>query len=532
STVNDMSIWLRFALARGMHGDERLLSNDAWTTMWSPQMTITENLDYGLGWMVSAAGNEIFITHDGSIDGYGAHVGLFPDDDLGYVVLFNVPMIPFSAVIPSLVRDSVLGDPSVDDDAGDTVDVDGAFDAYLGEYRPFIPNMKGKVITALVQNGRLAIDVPGQTVYELDPPDDNGLWAFHGGLPISVSFDRNEAGEIVEMNLHQAGMLFEMPRIGRSIPIEIPLEELVPFLGTYAPEAGNPTFEVVIQNNRLAIDVPNELTYELHVPDDDGWRIARANASLSAHFDQDDDGTLRSFTLRGPRGETLFVRTAVADDMPNVSDLMEPRARVTEKLASFGPYRMTGVVRFIHSGIDGDVIRIVDEPSKLREDLNLQPFGWIHKGFTSESGIESTSMASPEPIAGRRLQQAMLGHPHTLLGDWREAFDAIVVTAVESVDGAEQVTCRLSKAGVPDMYVTIDRITGDLIAMTMTVIEPGAPEMTISMEFGDHRDVDGIRMPFSYAMTHEAIGRIEASFDTLERLDHVDDDVFTLKADP
>jgi CubicO group peptidase (beta-lactamase class C family) len=532
STANDMAIWIRFALARGMHGDTRLLSNGAWDIMWSSQMPITTNLDYGLGWMVAAADDRKFVTHDGSIDGFGAHVGLFPDHDLGYVVLYNVPMIPFSAVIPSMVWEAVNGNTADDAGTGEPVNVEGAFDEYLGEYVSFIPNMKGKVITALEQNGRLAVDVPGQTVYELELPGEDGLWPFRGGLPISVSFDRNEDGEIFEMNMHQAGMLFEMPRVGRSIPIEIPLEEFVPFLGNYAPEAGEPKFEVVIQNNRLAIDVPTEMVYELHVPDDEGWRIARAVPILSARFNRDDDGNVNGFTLRGPRGQTDFLRTAVADDMPNVSDLMAPRARIAEQLAAFGPYRMTGEVRFIHSGIEGEIVRTVDDPTRFREELNLQPFGWIHRAFTAKAGVEHTSMSPLEPIVGRRLKQAVLSHPHTLLGDWREAFDAIVVTAVDTVDGAERVTCRLSKAGVPDMHVTIDRATGDLYAMTMTLIEAGSPDVTIAMEFGDHRDIDGLRMPFLLSMTHEAIGRIESSFDTIERLDHVDDSVFTLQESP
>jgi len=64
-----------------------------------------------------------------------------------------------------------------------------------------------------VQNDLLAVDVPGQTIYELKDPDTEGKWYFVLTDQIAVSFDRNDSNQVNGMSLYQAGFTFTLPRI-------------------------------------------------------------------------------------------------------------------------------------------------------------------------------------------------------------------------------------------------------------------------------------------------------------------------------
>jgi len=64
-----------------------------------------------------------------------------------------------------------------------------------------------------MQNDRLAVDVPGQRIYELKDPDTEGKWYFVLTDQIGVSFDRNDSNQVNGMRLYQAGYTFKLPRI-------------------------------------------------------------------------------------------------------------------------------------------------------------------------------------------------------------------------------------------------------------------------------------------------------------------------------
>jgi len=57
---------------------------------------------------------------------------------------------------------------------------------YVGEYDA--SSLFGRPVTVLVRDGALAMDVPGQIVYTLGPPDEEGLRPFVGFPEIRVRF--------------------------------------------------------------------------------------------------------------------------------------------------------------------------------------------------------------------------------------------------------------------------------------------------------------------------------------------------------
>lgn len=77
---------------------------------------------------------------------------------------------------------------------------------YVGKYT--IP-MASAEMTVLVQDDHLALDIPGQMVVKLKPPDNKGRWYFTIDDKTAVSFPRDDTGKITAMRLHQT---FELPK--------------------------------------------------------------------------------------------------------------------------------------------------------------------------------------------------------------------------------------------------------------------------------------------------------------------------------
>jgi hypothetical protein len=149
----------------------------------------------------------------------------------------------------------------------------------------------------LVQNDRLAVDKPGQQVFELKEPDEDDKRYFVISDEIAVSFERDENDNVIGMKMYQAGMTFDIPKEGAEIAPEIPLDVLQKYLSSYRSEELKITVEVLVQNNLLSADVPGQMVYELHPPDDGGMWVFRLAPDISVRFNETPTGQADSLTM-------------------------------------------------------------------------------------------------------------------------------------------------------------------------------------------------------------------------------------------
>jgi hypothetical protein len=162
-----------------------------------------------------------------------------------------------------------------------------------------------------VQNGRLAVDIPNQRVYELNEPDDEGRRRFRVSDEIAVSFDI-DGGNVTAMRLHQAGYDFEIPR-GAPAEEEGYPEDMEKYVGTYQTEDPNITMRVVIHDGRLALDIPGQpIELDLYPPDEGGIWYLRTNPTVAVSFNETDDGGIDSLALHLPDG-TTYTRKRIGD---------------------------------------------------------------------------------------------------------------------------------------------------------------------------------------------------------------------------
>lgn len=162
---------------------------------------------------------------------------------------------------------------------------------YVGKY---LATINSDTVTVLVRNGNLAVDIPRQMVCELKEPDASGRRSLVLTDQIAVSFEQNAKGEVVVMYFHQNGLDFELVRDGIELPAEIDLDGARKYLGKYRSEKYNSTVRIFFQNNRLALDWPGQMIFELRPPDDNGVWAFRLDSASALRFKEDSGGKVVS----------------------------------------------------------------------------------------------------------------------------------------------------------------------------------------------------------------------------------------------
>ncbi|MDR6843786.1 serine hydrolase [Flavobacterium granuli] len=125
SSVNDMSKWIIMQLNNGKYGSEnkQLFSEKEHNEMWTPQTIIpvttkppynTHFGSYGLGWFLSDIKGYKQVTHTGGLEGNVTQVTLFPELNLGIIVLTNQQSGYAFYAISNTIKDSYLGIKSDD----------------------------------------------------------------------------------------------------------------------------------------------------------------------------------------------------------------------------------------------------------------------------------------------------------------------------------------------------------------------------------------------------------------------------------
>ncbi|MEQ8672460.1 MAG: serine hydrolase domain-containing protein [Aggregatilineales bacterium] len=90
SNVEDMGRYVITALNRGVTPEgERIVSEENLLVTWTPQVSISANDSYGLGWIISTSDGLQVLSHDGNLIGYSSTMIFLPEADLGFVMLSN-----------------------------------------------------------------------------------------------------------------------------------------------------------------------------------------------------------------------------------------------------------------------------------------------------------------------------------------------------------------------------------------------------------------------------------------------------------
>jgi CubicO group peptidase (beta-lactamase class C family) len=523
SNVIDMAQWLRLQLNGGEYEGRRLISEENLSETWTTQINITEDVGYGMGWMIREWEGQPVIEHGGNVDGFSAQVAMLPESDLGFVLLTNASVSPLPPQAINMVWDTLLGEEPADDGVIED------YEPYIGEYIANFGQFKDEIFTVLVQNDRLAIDVPGQQVFELKEPDEEGKWYFVISNEVAVSFESDENDNVIGMKMYQAGITFDLPREGVEIAPEIPLDKLQKYLGSYRSEELQVTVEILIQNNRLAIDVPGQMVYELYPPDENDKWVFRVTPDISVSFNETPAGQVDSLIMY-EAGQEFILPQIESKALPTVAEIMALRDAEGNEAAleAMGNYRIDSTIYSVQSGVRGTVSTYVAGPDKYRADADYGKYGYSHTVVNGDHAWVESSFGPFKELRGQLLEQAKRGHPYVMTSDWRDYFDSIKVVRADILDNKEVYVVDLKFGDLPAMTVFVDAATGDVLLSEIISIQEGGIGIPVTIRSEDFHEVHGIRVPSRSISSNEQSGQTIVEDETIETNIQLDDDFFIL----
>lgn len=520
SSARDMTQWLRFLLRRGVHRGKPLISPAALEVTWTPQTPIGGSTHaYGLGWFVRKWQGQTLVEHGGSLTGYSAQVGLLPDSNIGFVVLTNTQSA-LPSIATQLVPQHLLGElPPVAKARGD-------LKPYVGRYLANFATFSNEVFTISERRGRLMLDIPSQLESALNPPRTDGRWTLTTTDRIAVSFDRDAAGRVVGLRLHQGGAEFEVPREGAVLASETPLYKLQKFVGCYRDGTAANEFNVFIRNQRLAVRLPNNTSFDLLPPDSSGRMAARGNVGLAVAFEESETGAVSAMNFHPPGGRQVMRLTPGASALPTLDEIM--KLRRIPAVPGIATIRTTGSVRSPQSAVEGRFSVSTAGDDQMRTDLDLDGSVQIRTVFNKSRALAVLNGA-PMELTGKQLAQTRLGHPAVLFGDWRNYYDTVRVARAGELGGRKVYSVQLESAGLAPMRVILDAETGDILQTQQAMWVPEAGAIPATTTYSDYREVNGVRIPHQYTESTEMSGRMIFQVERVEVGIELAPDTFTLQ---
>jgi len=229
----------------------------------------------------------VILSHSGSD---GTHAWAWPDHDL-MILYFTQSRGQATGIRLEKEIDRLLIHPG---EKVEVTEIREEFRPYLGNYTSDFGQRQNTTMKVLVENGNLAVDIPGQMVFELNEPDAEGFRTFKMTPLVSIGFNE-ENGKVTAMLLNQTSLLPKKAEPD-SILDDVPFEYR-PYLGAYTLPIANREFTIFYRDSLLKVDVPNEGQPVLNPPDEKGVWTIRDDDEITLTFDKDSTGRVTVMNL-------------------------------------------------------------------------------------------------------------------------------------------------------------------------------------------------------------------------------------------
>ena len=154
---------------------------------------------------------------------------------------------------------------------------------------------QGNVAEVLLQNGSLAIALPGGQTLAFADPDEEGRWVCKMAPRLHCVFEHDARGAVDAVVLHQLVQMrrrSDPEKIDESVPAE-----LRPLLGGYYLAQARAEFMVIIHDGKLAIEDPlAKSIIHLQDPDEDGRRLDEFDKN-TIWFESNEEGKVETMVL-------------------------------------------------------------------------------------------------------------------------------------------------------------------------------------------------------------------------------------------
>jgi CubicO group peptidase (beta-lactamase class C family) len=123
ASARDLAAWLRLYLNEGAHNGEQVVSAAGIRELYTQQIVVrpsdltralnpeTQQISYGLGWVIQDYRGKLLVMHAGLIDGFRAHLTILPKDGYAFAILANREGTRMNLALSNSLVDLLLGLP-------------------------------------------------------------------------------------------------------------------------------------------------------------------------------------------------------------------------------------------------------------------------------------------------------------------------------------------------------------------------------------------------------------------------------------
>jgi CubicO group peptidase (beta-lactamase class C family) len=265
------------------------------------------------------------------------------------------------------------------------------------------------------------------------------------------------------------------------------------YLGYYMEDDENDLYRAIIRDGEdMALEIMGRGVVPLTYVGEDRWKL-RPNPSEVLVFDRSEAGEVTGFHV-GDHQEFRF------EPSPDLLDIDEVAARVAafhriDLLESLGPLRLNGAVTIETHNITGKMSTLLAWPNRIR--IDSEAAGQFERYAFDGETVRTFTSATPLTIhQGERAEMLRLDSPLVRYGDWRRWYpDAQVIQQIEG-GGKKVLLVRTSGTSSPARTLYINLENGGILAEDSLAHIPSLGRIGQHVEYGDHRDVSGMMLPF------------------------------------
>jgi CubicO group peptidase (beta-lactamase class C family) len=224
--------------------------------------------------------------------------------------------------------------------------------------------------------------------------------------------------------------------------------------------------------------------------------------SESFEIERGETGAARALVAnsRKTSGEKMSVRfepLVPEPGLPSSDELEALRMRAVDwrKIDALGTCRLSGKIEMPARKLSGTFTTLAKGTTRFRTDIDLGTMK-VQVALDGDQAWTSNSTTGLRALSGVVLEQTRLDHPFRRIADWHAFFPELRVVKRLVFKGHKAFLVRGRPATSSPRSLYVDAESGLLLAEAFVPTVTGLGETGVWIDYGDWRDVEGIKMPF------------------------------------
>ncbi|HEV2702399.1 MAG TPA: serine hydrolase domain-containing protein [Steroidobacteraceae bacterium] len=313
---------------------------------------------------------------------------------------------------------------------------------------------------------------------------------------------------------------------------ELTAAAAAPYLGPYWFGPLQKPMIVVLQGNRLALDIPWQAVAELKKEAEPNvWSFAQEPGN-SLKFQRDGDGLATALDIRSVNTVTLQ-RLKPDEGLPSLDELFARRGerQRTDKLNAMSIVRMSGTVERTTSQDKGtfELLSAGQDRYRLKVNVNGPQSEQVQAG--DRAWIRLVASSPFQPLSETMAKSSLRNGWMLAIGDWRGAFQQARVLKRVELDGKFAYMVLAGPNEGHQRLIYIDAESGLTLGYDQVQDLTGLGMVGSQVRFSDYRDTGGVQIPFKITTTFPTpiLGTVTYHVEKLETGLKFDVDPFTVK---